>query len=89
MQSGLKQLELYCKRWKLKVNTSKTKIMVFRKGGLLPRNLSFIFDNTVLEIVKKFTYLGVVFSTGGSFTETQNTLAGQARKALFLLEKYV
>ena len=63
--------------------------MVFRKGGLLPRNLSFIFDNTVLKIVKKFTYLGVVFTTGGSFTETQNTLAGQARKALFLLEKYV
>ena len=52
-QNGLKQLELYCKRWKLKVNSSKTKIMVFRKGGLLPRNLSFIFDNTVLEIVKK------------------------------------
>ena len=28
-------------------------------------------------------------TTRGSFTETQNTLAGQARKALFLLEKYV
>ena len=89
LQDGLNQLETYCKRWKLQVNTSKTKIMVFRKGGMLPRNLSFSFDNTVLEIVNKFTYLGIVFTTGGSFTETQNTLAGQARKALFLLEKYV
>ena len=72
LQNGL---ELYCncKQWKLKVNTSKTKIMVFRKGGILPRNLNFIFDCTVLEMVKKFTYLGLVFTTGGPFTETQNT----------------
>ena len=56
---------------------------------MLPRNLSFSFDNTVLEIVNNFTYLGIVFTTWGSFTETQNTLAGQARKALLLLEKYV
>lgn len=56
---------------------------------MLPRNFNFSFDNTVLVIVNKFTYLGVVFSTGDSFTETQTTLAGQARKALFLLEKYV
>ena len=63
--------------------------MVFRKAGLLPRNLEFIFDNTALEIVGKFTYLGVVFTSGGSFTEAQNTLAGQARKALFIVEKYI
>ena len=88
LQDGLNQLETYCKRWKLQVNTSKTKIMVFMKGGMLPRNLSLSFDNTVLEIVKKFTYLENLFTTGGSFTETQNTLAGQARKALILLEKF-
>ena len=37
--------------------------MVFRKGGILSRNLRFIFDNSVLEILKTFTYLGVVFVT--------------------------
>ena len=63
--------------------------MVFRKGCILPRNLSFIFDNTVLEIVNKFTYLGVVFTAGDSFKETQNILAWQSRKALFVLEKNV
>lgn len=51
LQIRLKKLELYCERWKLKVSTSKTKIMIFKKGGILPRNLDFIFDNTVLEIV--------------------------------------
>ena len=56
----------------------KTKMMVFRKGGMLSRNLSFSLNNTVLETVNKFIYLGIVYTTGGSFTETQNTLAGQA-----------
>ena len=59
--------------------------MVFRNGGILPRNLSFTFDITVLEIVNKFIYLCVVFTPGGSFAEAQNTLSGQARKALFSL----
>ena len=39
LQSSLDLLSDYCKRWKLKVNVSKTKVMVFRKGGILPRNL--------------------------------------------------
>ena len=89
LQNGLNLLELYSKRWKLKVNTEKTKVMVFRKGGILPKKLEFTFENTLLKIESKFTYLGVVFTTGGSFTETQNMFAGQARKALFILEKYV
>ena len=100
MQNGLNYLAAYCKKWKLKVNTSKTKVMVFRKGGMLPRNLEFLFDNVRLEIVNKFTYLVVVFTSGeppgvkttpryvNLLTETQNMLAGQARKALFMLEKY-
>ena len=37
LQLGLNILEQYCNKWKLKLN--KTKTIVFRKGGLLPRNL--------------------------------------------------
>ena len=51
---------LLVKKWKLKVNTSQRKVMVFRKGGFLPRNLEYLFDNERLEIVNKFTHLGVV-----------------------------
>ena len=89
LQAGLDVLSEYCARWKLKVNVSKTKILVFRKGGMLPRNLVFTYDNEPLEIVKSFKYLGIVFTTGGSFSETQSTLAGQAQKAIFKLNKYM
>ncbi len=42
-----------------------------------------------IEIVNKFSYLGILFTTGGSFSETQSVLAGQAQKALFKLNKYL
>ena len=44
----------------VKVNVNKTKIMVFRKGGILPRNLAFFYNELQLEKVSKFRYLGVV-----------------------------
>ena len=71
------------------VNINKTKIMVFRNGGILRKNLKFTYDGNVVEIVKKFTYLGVVFTTGGSFYETHESLSGQALKAIFKLKAYV
>ena len=89
LQEGLDLLYNYCKRWKLKINVAKTKIMVFRRGGILPRNLIFYYDGEPIEIVSKFKYLGVVFTSGGPFSEAQNTLAGQAQKAIFKMNKYL
>ena len=90
LQSGLDILYKYCQTWKLKVNINKTKVMVFRKGGLLPQNLRFVYDGQNLEIVSKFMYLGTVFTTGGAFTETFSTLAGQGGKAIiFKINKYL
>ena len=85
LQKALTILEDYCNKWKLTVNTGKTKIMVFRKGGRLREDLNFIYNNSQIEIVNKFCYLGVVFTAGGSNFETQKTLAGQASKAIFTL----
>lgn len=89
LQTGLNTLYTYCQRWRLTVNTNKTKVMVFRKGGILPRNLHFSYNNVELEIVSTFSYLGIVFSSGGSFSNTQITLAGQAQKAIFKLNSYL
>ena len=43
LQVSLNLLAEYCERWKLTINTSKInlKVMVFRKGDILPRNLVF------------------------------------------------
>jgi hypothetical protein len=78
LQKGLDVLYSYCQRWKLVFNAEKTKVMVFRKGGRLPGHLEFNYYGNILEKVNRFTYLGVVFTTGGALTETQTLLAGQA-----------
>ena len=63
--------------------------MVFRKGGILQRNLKFYYNGDTLDIVNKFTYLGIVFTTGGSFSDAQFTLSGQAQKAIYKLKRYL
>ena len=39
------------------------------------------------KLLKNFTYLGIVLSTGGSFSEAQSALSGQALKAIFQIEQ--
>ena len=87
LQNGFNCMYQYCQKWKLSVNTQKSKVMVFRKGGMLRRNTHFYYGEHELEIVSKFTYLGIVFSTGGAFTEAQQALPGQFLKAIFMLNK--
>ena len=41
------------------MNTDKTKVMVFRKGGILCRDLKFYYQGQELDIVRSFSYLGI------------------------------
>ena len=38
LQMGLDVLHDYCTKWRLTINTDKTKVMVFRKGGILSKD---------------------------------------------------
>ena len=89
LQIGLDLLKSYCDRWKLKVNVNKTKVMIFHRGGNPYPNTMFMYGENEVEIVRKFTYLGIVFSPGGSFIETTKALSGQALKAIYKLQSYL
>ena len=89
LQTNLNMLSEYCSRNKLIVNISKTKIIGFRCGGILPRDMNFYYNNIELSVVSTFSYLGIVFTTGGSFPDYHKTLAGQALKAIFKLDRYL
>ena len=84
LQKALDTLKDYCTRRNLMVNPEKSKTMVFRKCGQLIRNLKFYFNN-----VDSFSYQVVVFTPGGSFSLAQNTLSGQAQKAIFRFNSYL
>ena len=56
-QNILNQIENDCNAWGLKLNTSKTKIMIFERGRHTTYNLNI--NNQPIEVVKSFKYLGV------------------------------
>ena len=76
-------LSEYSAAWNLNINTSKTKIVVFRNRGKLQRKDVWLYNNEVLDIVDEFDYLGMMFNYNGKFAKTQKHASEQGRKALF------
>ena len=64
LQRGLNVLSDYCNKWKLTVNVDKTKIMVFRKGRNLPRNLHFMFEGKKIETEKICLFGDIIYNWG-------------------------
>ena len=86
LQKGLNAVFDYCLSWKLSVNTSKTKVVVFSKGKV--RNApNFVFGTVALEVVDDYTYLGVIFNFNGKFKKAIDKQISAARRALFVLQK--
>ena len=79
-------LNTYCKDWCLTVNTSKTKILIFNKAGRLIKP-SFRYGNENIECVSNCKYLGIWFSSSGSYSYAQNELYKKSLKAFFKLKK--
>ena len=89
LQKTLNVFESYCDEWKLTVNISKTKIMIFSRGRQSKR-FHFFFNSTELEIVTDYKYLGIYLSRTYSYIKAKKHIAEQANKALFpYLRKYV
>ena len=62
LQKCLNGLKHYCDKWKLEINASKTKIIIFSKGKPQLQNHNFKIGDEIIEVVKDFKYLGVTFS---------------------------
>ena len=77
LQNQLNSFQDYCSIWKLKVNTDKSKVMVFPRGKL-PRNLNFSLNGEKLEIVNSLNYLGIELSRTGNFKRAKQSIAGKA-----------
>ena len=57
---------------------SKSKVMVFRQGGRLAANETWLFKENPIEIVNEYTYLGVILTPRLSF---QKHLEERSKKA--------
>ncbi|CAA9996990.1 unnamed protein product, partial [Nesidiocoris tenuis] len=67
LQHLLDSLHTYCVDNLLRVNASKSKVVVFQRKGRQP-SYNFKCGGEPVETVKSFTYLGVTFSRSGLFS---------------------
>ena len=86
MQTLLNFFSDYCNEWKLKINVEKTKSMII---GKCRNKLNFILNDSVIENVTFYKYLGVFFHKNGKFTYCMKQLVQIAKKAVFALRKKI
>jgi hypothetical protein len=85
LQCSLDLLGKYCDKWRLAINTKKTKVIQFTKR----RNKclkSFKLQGDLLENVDAYKYLGVVLSSSCSMYEAIKNIRERSLKAVFKLK---
>ena len=60
LKNQLNHLNSMCKEHSLCINSGKSKIMVFRKGGFLGKCERWFLEGNELDIVNSYTYLGYI-----------------------------
>ena len=86
LQEGINRVSEYCEKWGITVNVAKTKIVVFKRGGRLAQDESWVYRDIKIEVVKQFKYLGCTISTTGKVN--LNALIDSARRGLFSLNVF-
>ena len=82
LQKKINLLETYCTEWGLRVNTNKTKIIVFRNGGTLRKTEKWTYKGENLETVTYYSYLGLLISSRLCWTKCVETLSCKAHQVL-------
>ena len=81
LQAALSTTEEYCSQWKIDINTQKSKVVVFSRGKI--RNIpQFTINNSTLDVVFDFSYLGVLFNYRNSFRKAIARQVSQSARAL-------
>ena len=81
----LKTMEKYCSKNELTLNTDKTKCMIFNKTGKILRT-PFYYNNSKLENVNKFKYLGFLLTPSGEIKSGLQDLRDRALKGFYKLK---
>ena len=81
-------IERFCKSVGMSLNLSKTKIIVFRNGGIVKEIEKWFYQGMGIEIVPLYKYLGVYFTPKLKWTRTKELLACQAKKAATSIFRY-
>ena len=93
LQILLNRLGEYCRKWRMEVNIEKTKAMKF-SGNRHKCKSVFIYNGKPLENVDKYKYLGIEFSSSGSWSSAIANISNRGKegavftKRLYMFRKY-
>ena len=83
LQIILNRLGEYCRKWRMEVNIEKTKAMKFSGNGHKCKSV-FLYNGNSLENVANYKYLGIAFSSSGSWSSSAiANISNWGKKALF------
>uniref|UniRef100_A0A3P9LZT1 Reverse transcriptase domain-containing protein n=1 Tax=Oryzias latipes TaxID=8090 RepID=A0A3P9LZT1_ORYLA len=75
LQGMLNTMNDWCNKWRLTINSDKTKIVHFRKPLVPQSNFLFYFGKTTLMFTDTYKYLGFVFHKNMMFSEGKQRLS--------------
>ena len=82
MQKMLDIVNVWCKRWRMIINETKSQIVHFRKKNVNRTEKIFKCGKFVIDIVTKYKYLGCILEEHLDFNVTANILAEGASRAV-------
>ena len=90
-ENGLKQslrvLEKFCSEWRLELNISKTKILIFNSSKNAKDSFSFKFSGSLIEVVNSYTYLGITFTSNCTFKAAMINVKSKALRSWFKIKQ--
>ena len=89
MQRALDTLSKYCEKWQLKVNCTKTKIIIFKKGPKISKQEKWVYKGREIEIVNTFKYLGVTVTYNGKWIKHQTQAVSATEKGMFIAQRAI
>ena len=72
----------------MRVNLSKTEIIVFRNGGPLQKNETWKINNKLIKVKSVYKYMGLLFTPKLSWYSARLKLCAQAKKIIFALKRF-
>ena len=90
LQNAITKTKSFYESLGLKINTKKTKILIFNKKGVkLDKSYGFFLGENKLEISDHYQYLGLKLRPSGSMTFAVQKLNTKATRAWFSISKVI
>ena len=90
LQQQINYIQRFCEAVGMSFNLLKTKIIVFRNGGIVKEIEHWFYQGEHIDIASAYKYLGIYFTPKLIWTKTKEVLAYQANKAvnrIFLFQR--